>query len=145
MIIQITIGWVILLFGGTLYIAQIISSFNFSLAQRLGIQEKAENTDALFQRSERYTAYWDLLTLVWLPIAGILMIINHTWWPIMSLIAGAIYLDTSGREAAKNISFRHEGVRVGSDKEQREFFPFYIVMAVISIVIIGYSILKLTA
>lgn len=145
MIVQITIGWVLLLFGGTLYVAQMISSFNFSLAQRLGIQEKAENADPLLQRSERYTAYWDLVTLVWFPIAGILMIINHAWWPIMSLIAGAIYLDTSGREAAKNLSFRHEGVRVGADKEQRVFFAFYIIMAVIAIVVIGYSILKLTA
>ena len=145
MIVQTTIGWILLLFGGALYVAQIISSFNFSLAQRLGIQEKAENADPLFQRSERYTAYWDLLTLGWLPIAGILMIINHAWWPIMSLLAGAIYLDTSGREAAKNLSFKHEGMRVGGDKVQRVFFKFYIVMAVIAIVVIAYSILKLTA
>jgi len=145
MIVQITIGWVLLLFGGTLYVAQMISSFNFSLAQRLGIQEKTENSDPLLQRSELYAAYWDLVTLGWLPLAGILMIINHAWWPIMSLLAGAIYLDTSGREAAKNLSFKHEGVRVGSEKEQRLFFPFYIVMAVIAIVVIAYSILKLTA
>lgn len=144
MIVQITIGWVLLLFGGSLYVAQMISSFNFSLAQRLGIQEKAENADPLLQRSERYTAYWDLLTLVWLPLAGVLMIINHAWWPIISLLAGAIYLDTSGREAAKNLSFRHEGVRVGKEEEQRIFFAFYIMMAVIAIVIIAYSILKLT-
>lgn len=70
MIVQTTIGWVLLLFGGTLYVAQMISSFNFSLAQRLGIQEKAENADPLLQRSERYTAYWDLLTLVWLLALG---------------------------------------------------------------------------
>lgn len=144
MIVQTTIGWVLLLFGGTLYVAQMISSFNFSLAQRLGIQEKAEYTDLLLQRSERYTAYWDLVTLVWLPLAGILMIINHEWWPIMSLLAGAIYLDASGREAAKNLSFKHEGIRVGGDKVQRVFFMFYIAMAVIAIVVISYSVLQLT-
>lgn len=144
MIVQTTIGWVLLLFGGTLYVAQMISSFNFSLAQRLGVQEKAEYTDLLLQRSERYTAYWDLVTLVWLPLAGILMIINHEWWPIMSLLAGAIYLDASGREAAKNLSFKHEGIRVGGDKVQRVFFMFYIAMAVIAIVIISYSVLQLT-
>ena len=144
MIVQTTIGWVLLLFGGTLYVAQMISSFNFSLAQRLGIQEKAEYTDLLLQRSERYTAYWDLVTLVWLPLAGILMIINHEWWPIMSLLAGAIYLDASGREAAKNLSFKHEGIRVGGDKVQRVFFMFYIAMAVIAIVVISYSVIQLT-
>ena len=75
------IGWVLCTLGGTLYIAQIISSVNYKLAQQLGIQEKAEVADSLLQRSERYTAYWDLVTLIWLPLGGVLMIIDHQWWP----------------------------------------------------------------
>ena len=142
---QIIIGWGVLIIGGALYLAQVISSINFKLAQRLGIQEKPEVADPLLQRSERYTAYWDLVVLGWLPLAGILMIINHQWWPIMSLIGGAIYLDTSGREAAKNISFRHEGIKVGTDKQQRIFFASYIIMAVIAIVLITYSISALAS
>ena len=141
---QVVIGWGLLIMGGALYLAQVISSVNFQLAQRLGIQEKAEVTDPLLQRSERYTAYWDLVTLGWLPLAGVLMIINHEWWPIMSLIGGAIYLDTSGREAVKNISFRHEGIKTGTDKQQRIFFASYIVMAVIAIIVIAYSIFSLS-
>lgn len=137
---QVIIGWTLIIFGGALYLAQVISSINFSLAQRLGIQEKPETSDMLLQRSERYTAYWDLLTLLWLPIAGILMVTNHHLWPIMSLIGGTIYLDTAGREAVKNLSFQHEGIKVGTDKEQRVFFASYIVMAVIAIIVIMYSI-----
>jgi hypothetical protein len=141
--VQVIIGWILLIFGGALYLAQVISSVNFKLAQRLGIQEKPEVTDPLLQRSERYTAYWDLVTLGWLPLAGVLMITNHDWWPIISLIGGAIYLDTSGREAAKSLSFRHEGIKVGTDKQQSVFFASYIVMAVIAIVLIIYSISSL--
>ena len=137
---QEIIGWGLLIMGGALYLAQVISSVNFQLAQRLGIQEKPEFTDQIIQRSERYIAYWDLVTLGWLPLAGILMIINHEWWPIMSLIGGAIYLDASGREAAKNISFRHEGFKVGTEKQNKLFFSSYIVMAIIGIALISYSI-----
>ena len=137
---QEIIGWGLLIIGGALYLGQIISSVNFKLAQRLGIQEKAEFTDQIIQRSERYTAYWDLVTLGWLPLAGVLMIMNHQWWPIISLIGGAIYLDTSGREAAKNISFRHEGIKVGTEKQKKIFFASYIVMAVMAITLISYSI-----
>jgi hypothetical protein len=90
--------------------------------------------------TERYTAYWDLVTLGWLPLAGILMIIDQKWWPIVSLIGGAIYLDTSGREAVKNISFRHEGIKTGIDMQQIIFFANYIVMAVIAIIVISYSV-----
>jgi hypothetical protein len=141
--VQVIIGWSLLIFGGALYLVQVISSVNFKLAQRLGIQEKPEVTDPLLQRSERYTAYWDLVTLGWLPLAGVLMITNHDWWPIISLIGGAIYLDTSGREAAKSLSFRHEGIKVGTDKQQRVFFASYLVMAIIAIVLIIYSISSL--
>lgn len=140
---QIIIGWILIIFGGGLYLAQIISSINFPLAQRLGIQEKAETSDALLQRSERYTAYWDLLTLLWLPVAGILMVVNHRWWPIISLIGGSIYLDTAGREAVKSQSFRHEGLKVGTAKEQQVFFASYIVMAIIAIIVILFSIFHL--
>jgi hypothetical protein len=138
--VQIVTGWLLLTLGGALYLAQVISSVNFKLAQRLGIQEKPEVTDSLLQRSERYTAYWDLLSLGWLPLAGFLMIIDHEWWPILSLIAGAIYLDASGREAAKIISFRHEGIKTGTGRQQRIFFASYVVMAAMAITLIIYSI-----
>ena len=140
---QAVIGWIVLILGGALYLAQVISSVNFQLAQRMGIQEKPEETDALLQRSERYTAYWDLVMLGWLPLAGALMIANHGWWPIISLIGGAIYLDTAGREAMKNLSFRHEGLRVGTEKQQKTFFASYLVMGVVAIVLIVFSISSL--
>ena len=138
---QVFIGWGLLILGGFLYLAQFISSINFDLAQRLGIQENPKYTDPLLQRSERYTAYWDLVTLGWLPLAGVLMILNHDWWPIVSLIGGVIYLDSSGREAVKNLSFRHEGKKAGPDKQQRIFFASYLVMAITAIIIIIYSII----
>ena len=137
---QVAIGWGLILSGGALYLAQIISSINFGLAQRLGIQEKPGVTASLLQRSERYTAYWDLVALIWLPLSGVLMIIDHEWWPVVGLIGGAIYFDASGREAAKYISLRHEGVKMGTEKQQRIFFSTYIVMAVIAISLIAYSI-----
>ena len=140
---QIIIGWILIIFGSLLYLAQVISSINFSLAQRLGIQEKPEISDPLLQRSERYTAYWDLITLIWLPVAGVLMITDHHWWPIISLIAGAIYLDTAGREAVKILSFRHEGLKMGTPKEQKVYFASYIIMAFIAVAIIIYSIIPL--
>lgn len=140
---QDIIGWVLLILGGALYLAQTISSINFQLAQRLGIQEDPEASDPLLQRSEKYTAYWDLVTLGWLPLGGILMILNHDWWPIISLIAAAIYLDTAGREAAKILSFAHEGVRIGPEKQQKVFFTSYIVMAMIGLLIIAYSVAEL--
>ena len=142
---QIFIGWVLIIFGGLLYLAQVISCLNFPLAQRLGIQEKSETSDTLLLRSERYTAFWDILTLFWLPVAGIFMVIDHSWWPVISLIGGAIYLDTSGREAVKNLTFRHEGIRVGTAKQRQLFFASYILMALIAIVVIIFAVDSLSS
>ena len=137
---QFILGWGLLVLGGALYLAQVISSVNFRLAQRMGLQEKPEVTASLLQRSERYTAYWDLVSLGWMPLAGFLMIMDHDWWPILSLIAGVVYFDAAGREAAKNITFRHEGLEMGTDKQQILYFGSYVVMVVISLPLIVYSV-----
>ena len=136
---QIT-GWIALILGGALYLAQLVSSVDFRLAQRLGIQERPEATDALLQRSERYTAYWDLVSLGWLPLAGLLMIADHRWWPVVALIGGAIYLDTAGREAAKYLALKREGVRMGSAGQQKTFFASYVLMALVGAAVLGLAL-----
>jgi hypothetical protein len=138
--VQITIGWTCLILGALLYIAQLISSIDFKLAQQLGIQENPEETDSILQTAERYTAWWDLVTLGWLPLAGLLMILESPYWPVVGLVGGAIYFDTSGREAAKIISFRKEGVRLGTDQQQKLFMGSYVVMAMMGLALIGYSV-----
>lgn len=140
---QSIIGWLLILLPGSLFLVQLVSSLNFSLAQKLGLQEKPLTADPLLIRAERYTAYWDLVTLIWLPVAGVFMVINHPWWPLISLIGASIYIDAAGREAAKNLSFRHEGIKVGTEKEQKLFFATYIVMAIIGLFLIIYSLLEI--
>lgn len=137
---QTILGWILIIFPGILLLGQIISSINFPLAQKLGVQEKSGSADPLFLRAERYAAYWDLVSLCWLPIAGILMVINHAWWPHIALIGAAIYIDTAGREAAKNLSFRHEGIKSGSEQEQKLFFPTYIIMLILGVIVVVYSL-----
>ena len=137
---QQILGWILIIFPGILFLGQLISSLNFSLAQKLGLQENPAETDLLLQRAERYTAYWDLVTLCWLPVAGVLMVLNVSVWPIVSFFGATIYLDASGREAAKFLSFKHEGIRIGPPRQQRFFFATYIIMAILAIVVIAYSI-----
>ena len=136
---QSVLGWILIIFPGILFIAQVISTINFRLAQKLGLQEKPEHTDKLVMRAERYVAYWDLVTLVWMPAAGILMVLDHDLWPLVSFFASAIYLDTSGREAVKILSFKHEGLRLGSNNQHIFFMSTYLIMAVLGLVVVSYS------
>ncbi|MEW8429143.1 MAG: hypothetical protein G8D61_05460, partial [gamma proteobacterium symbiont of Ctena orbiculata] len=98
------------------------------------------DADPLLQRAERYTAYWDLLTLVWLPLSGILMVVDQAAWPLFAIAGGAIYLDAAGREAMKILSFKHENIRLGSPVQQRFFFSTYLVMALLAIAALIFSV-----
>ena len=84
-----------------------------------------------------------MVTLGWLPLSGILMVMNNSAWPLLAFFSGAIYLDTAGREAAKILSFKHEGIRIGTTKQQRIFFSTYIVMATLAIVVLTYSLTEI--
>ena len=137
---QVLLGWFLIIFPGILLVGQIISSINFTLAQKLGLQEDPDETDPLLQRAERYTAYWDLITLVWLPLSGVLMVLNNPAWPLVAFFGGTIYVDAAGREVVKILSFKHEGIRIGSPKQHRVFFATYIVMALFGIVVVTYSL-----
>jgi len=134
------LGWILIIFPGILYIGQIISSINFSLAQKLGLQENPKESDPLLHRAEKYVAYWDLVTLGWMPLSGILMVVNNSAWPLLAFFSGAIYLDAAGREAAKILSFKHEGIRIGAARQQRIFFSTYIVMIILAIITLAYSL-----
>jgi hypothetical protein len=65
------------------------------------------------------TARWDLVSLWVLPMAGILMLVDHSWWPAFALIGGGASADAGGREAVKMLGLRKHGVGVGTPKEVR--------------------------
>jgi hypothetical protein len=136
-------GWLLIIFPGILYAGQVISSFNFPLAQKWGLQENPDDTDPILQRAERYTSYWDLLTLGWMPLSGVLMVFNNFFWPLMALFSAGIYLDTAGREAVKLLSFKHEGIKIGPPQQHKIFFSTYFIMAAFALVTLTYALLEI--
>ena len=115
-----------------LYIGQLISVVNFPLAQRLGLQESAEDVDAIFSQLELGTARWDLFVLWLLPVAGVLMLIGHPAWPFAALLGGGLHIDTGGREAFKWLGLRDAGIRLGSVSQRRLY-----VGTLISFILVG--------
>ncbi len=141
---RIALGIVALLLGALVVVGQFISTVDFQLAQRLGLQEKDEATEPLFRHLELNTARWDLLVLWTLPLAGVLMVAENSWWPWVALIAGGILVDTAGREAAKGLGLRAEGVRIGAPNEVRVYFGFFALMAAVGLALIIYSLAVVT-
>ena len=124
-VLQTIVGLAWAIVGILLYVGQLISIVNFPLAQRLGLQEKPGNADPLASRLELMTARWDLAWLWVPPVAGILMLMGHRWWPAACLIAGGAYVDTGGREWAKVLGLRAHGVPIGSARERAVIYAAY--------------------
>ena len=134
------LGIICVLFGGFSWLAQLVSALNFPLAQRLGLQEKTTGTDAVYQQAELSAARWDAAVLWTLIAAGILMLFDHDWWPYLALIAGGIYLDGAGREAAKYMGLKKTGVRMGNPREYGIAVLYFIVMFLVGLGVIIYSL-----
>jgi len=122
---------VVFLLMWIVYLGQAVSVVDFGLAQRLGLQERPGTVDPLVSRLELGTARWDLLTLWTLPIAGILMLANASWWPYLALIGGGAYLDAGGREAVKVLGIRSQGLPVGVPKEFRLAMGMFALLAAV--------------
>ena len=140
---RIALGTLVILVGSISLIGQLLSTIDFELAQRLGLQEKDETTEPLFRRLEQYTARWDIVLHWTLPLAGVLMVADHRWWPYVALVASGVYLDTAGREAAKHLGLRAEGVRIGGQSEVRLYFGFVTLMAVTGLAVLAFAVADL--
>jgi hypothetical protein len=139
----IATGIVCVVFGSMILIGQLISAVDFSLAQRLGLQEKDLETEPLFRRLELHTARWDVVVLWTVPAAGVLMLLDHSWWPYLALVAGGVYVDTAGRELAKILGLDIQGVKTGSKHEARLYFGAMGIMLLIGMWCIGYALTTL--
>jgi len=137
---RIALGLFFVCFGLFGWLGQLISGLHYSLAQRLSLQEKSEGTDPLFGVAERNAARWDSFVLWTLPVAGVLMLFNHPWWPYVALVAGGIHLDAGGRELAKSLSLNKGGVRIGAPKDWQIAKIFLSGLVLIGLVTIAYAL-----
>ncbi|MBT8079785.1 MAG: hypothetical protein KJO31_14500 [Gammaproteobacteria bacterium] len=128
--------------GWLLYVGQLISALNFGLAQRLGLQESPDSADPLLTHLELWAARWDLAWLWTLPVAGILMLLNHSLWPYASLIGGGAFVDAGGREAAKILGLRGRGVHTGTQGEHRLAMGVYLYLIAIGAASIVIGLLE---
>ncbi len=116
-----------------IYLGQVISVANLTLARRLGLQEGADTTDTQYQRDTAYTARWDVLSMWALPLGGTLMLFGHPFWPYLALIGGALYLDTGARQYLKLAGLGAEGVRVGTRQNVRLALSVYVSFAAVGL------------
>jgi hypothetical protein len=93
---------------------QMVAWFAPETAIRLGLVENPSEVEPPFQIDARGEALWDLLTLWTMAVAGVLLVIDHAWWPYFGLVGGGAYLYFAGRGITVRVLLRRHGVRIGT-------------------------------
>ena len=131
---------VALLLGLIVVLGQLISVIDFRLAQRLGLQEKDEDTEPVYRHLELNTARWDVAVSWTLLLTGVAMLVDTSWWPWVALVTGGAHADAGGREVFKHLALRAEQIRVGTAAEARTVLRFNALIAAVGFALLGYSL-----
>jgi hypothetical protein len=108
------IAVIVILLGALAWVGQLLSTLVPETAAKLGLIEKPEEVDPAFYADARGEAIWDSLALWTLPLAGVLILLGHPWWPTFGLAGGAIYVYFGGRGIVTRMMLKNRGVRIGA-------------------------------
>ena len=111
---RIAWGVVVIALSVVCWGGQTFSWFFSRGAVELGLTEAESDVEPVFWRDSRGEALWDLLVLWTMPVAGVLLVADHDWWPYFGLVGGGSYLYFAGRGIVVRLMMRRHGLRIGS-------------------------------
>lgn len=79
-----------------------------------GLAEAESEVERVFWLDGRGEALWDLAILWTMPVAGVMLVADHDWWPYFGLVGGGSYLYFAGRGIVVRLLMRRQRVRIGS-------------------------------
>ena len=77
-------------------------------------------------------------------VIGVLMLIDHSWWPYAAMIGGSTYVDGPGREWFKILGLREKGVYSGTPREWLTIKVAFLAMIVLGGVAIAMGLAEVT-
>ena len=107
-------GYILIIF--TLFmgwLVQVVNAVAPKFTARLGFGEPESQVDRTFFLDARGESIWDALILWTLPLAGILLLLNHPWWAYFGLVGGGMYLYFSGRGIIVRRVMQRNKVKIG--------------------------------
>lgn len=124
---------------------QVVSWLAPDLAVRLGLADSADDVDRTFWLDGRGEAAWDAFVLWTLPLAGLLLMVDHDWWRYLALIGGGSYVYFAGRGIFVRVRMRRDGIEIGSDSAIRTALTALTIWGVIALITVVAAISSLEA
>jgi hypothetical protein len=127
--------WALVLIVSTLFcwLGQAITAFFPSAAVKLGLSERESDVDEAFWADVRGEAVWDTMILWTLPVAGLLLLLNHPLWVYFGLVGSGMYLYFAGRGILTRLAMQRRGIRIGYPRALKVVYMFLALWGLISI------------
>lgn len=137
-------GAILLIFTLVLgWLAQVINAFLPALAVKWGLNEPESEVDATFFADTRGEAIWDAMGNWMLPVAGLLLLMNHPLWPYFGLVGGGAYLYFAGRGIVVRLVMQGRGIRIGKPGTLKLYYAFLALWGLIAAVTIVMAVAAL--
>jgi hypothetical protein len=112
-------------------------------AARLGLTESEDSVDRTFFADGRGEAFWDTFTLWTMLAAGVLLVMDHSWWPYFGLMGGGMFVYFGGRGIASRRLIQQAGLSVGTPKTVGQAYLFLAIWGAVGLITIVAAIVAL--
>lgn len=142
-VVNIAWGVVVVVLSLVCWGGQLMAAVAPTQAAELGLADAESEVDRVFWLDGRGEALWDTLILWPMPVAGVMMILDHDWWPYFGLVGGGAYLYFAGRGIAVRLVMRRHGVLIGSARTVRTALVALLLWGAMAVITIVSSVVTL--
>lgn len=125
------------------WLGQVIAVTAPDLAVRLGLAGSRDEEDSTYYVDGQAEARWDVLSLWTLPLAGVLLILDNTWWAYLGLVGGGMYVYFAGRGIVVRLAMQRHGIRIGTPNTVKLFIAVLSLWGIIGLVTIFIAVAAL--
>ena len=139
------IGVIVIIVGLLVYIGQALSFFAPDLATKTGLNSPEEDMDqTLYIIETKANGLSDLLLTWMFPLSGLLMILEHPYWPFFALVGSGVFLYFACLTIFCRYFLQRQGKKAGSPKDVKVAYVFSVIWILSSICMITLGIQELS-
>ncbi len=133
-------GGFLVLLGLIAWLGQLIYAISPEFGARIGVGEAESDVDPVIYIDARGEAIWDSIFIWILPLAGMLLILHHPYWPYFALVGGGSYLYFAGRHVVVNTLMQQHDVQIGTPGNKRIAYIFITLWGVAAVITIVMAV-----
>jgi len=136
-------GIILIVISSIGWLGQVITALWPTVAAKLDLTEPEADVDPAYYADVRGEAFWDMVILWTLPVAGVLLLVNSPLWVYFGLVGGGMYLYLAGRGIATRLVMQGRGIRIGKPETLNLYYVFLALWGLIAVVTIAMAVAAL--